>query len=578
MAPVDAFGNPPVYKDYFNSATILAGLGNGSIDQAQSAMGGIEPGMFSLIDVGPLVPNACYQIGSTFVLVAISGTANLKQWIGNLLGSIQATVPGIPGKVNTFFATSAQAIDASIGSIVRPALATRRLVLMGHSLGAAIADVLSVLWGSIAESGFVVIGFGCPRIGDQDFADSSSSNFHRVEDTDDGIPAVPPETWAGLGTPWGPWPGIVPTQYVHGGTPHTLHDDGTLSRGGNGVPFSTAVNQIAALEVPTHDINEYLRRLSIQQPPPPPPVMVADQIIIDEINEFILRQNPFQHFGGGPVAQCQGTIFFRTSEESQGWGESWFAQMDVTAMLGAINSLLEERAKSLATTCEIHAYRAAIIDTPGTKSSRAIKLDTPITGTGSLSTTDPAGKTNQTMDAMDYQILSVTNQSRRIYPFRGIPDSWVVGSQLSDQGIAGKARIEAYIDAVKAASLGFRVYLRSNPFQTISGITQDVTSKALALLVTLHGFPNTGVCTVRGCKANPMLNGRWKFIAIDANTIQLVGSQRFFAPNVASGTVQLFGSGNDVISARFFDSVSTRKTGRPFGMRHGKRSPRLLHH
>ncbi len=572
------FVDPPLTDDFRAGALVLAGLGAGNASLAFDALQAIEPGEDSLIQVGPTVPLGAYQIGAEFVIVAISGTETLLHWALNVLGSLQTAAPPVPGKVSTYWATAAFQVAVAIGPAITAALPSRRLVLLGHSSGGAIVQILASLWSDLAGNGTTVYTYGAPRVGDPAFADAVGGVVHRVENTDDPIPSLPPETWAGLGSPW-TWPGgLESATYQHAGSAQTLHDDGTLTDGGNGVTIEAAFSALQSQEAPTHEIQEYRRRLELAFQDTTPTVEFEDPPALDAVDKFLSLPEQNFFLGDQGMALCQGVLFFRTSEEAQGWGESWFADTNVPAMLTTLSTLLQPRAAFLAATCQIHAYRASIVDPSQPKRSRAVRLTPPVQGSQTFATADGSRQTNETMDAIDYQINSTAVAARKIASFRGIPDNWLSGSTLSDTGRQGLPVIDSFIDAVKQSNLGFRIYDRTTPPKSIDAIGQDVVSKLVLLTVTAHLLPDNSIVTLRKIKTNPMLNGKWRIKVVTPNTFLLVGSQRFFANSAGEGTVQPYSSITDTIADRFFNQVSTRKTGRPFGSRRGRRSARLLHH
>jgi len=277
----------------------------------------------------------------------------------------------------------------------------------------------------------------------------------------------------------------------------------------------------------------------------------------------------------------QGIIYFRSTEESAGWGESWCGDTDITAMLDKLRVLMPVRALSLSASCEMHAIKASNIDPARvSNSSRSELLDSPIKGKASgTSIKDVASTlTNETMDAIDYEVTSAANAARRVFPFRGIPDFWIVGSKRSGDGIAADAKFKQYFQAVKAATLGLKVYDRTKPKTPITTIAVDVGTSLLKITSAGHGLLDRQLVQLRAFAPNPMINGTWRVKIVDANNFLLVGSGRFQANANGVGTWQLKNIVTDQIDGNFFNSCSTRKVGRPFGQRRGKRSARILHH
>lgn len=569
---------PPTKADLRAAAGILVNLSQGK--STRELCNAIAPGDVDPIPHGPLFPDAVVNVTEDYLLVAINGTQNYLQWVCHFLGSNQTTRTPYPGQVNDFFSLAANSLGDALVAY-EGLLETHRLIVIGHSFGAAIGQLLSVRWQNMATRGVVTICFGCPRVGNPEFADGATYPAFRVQAVDDPVPSFPPERWVGTGTPWTGFVGLVPATYMHGGVAKQLAANGVLSDNDATMGFSAATNVVAAQKFTPHYIEEYLRRLSIQADPPLPEWEDPGQVegALDwEADTFAPE---FPNNQGGPMAITQGIMYFRSLEESAGWGESWVGDTDITAMLAKLKALAPVRAGCLSSSIVIDAVKAANIDPARVaNASRSELLDNPIPGKASgTSIKDVASTlTNETMDAIDYEVTSVANASRRVFPFRGVPDFWIVGSKRSGDGIGAEKKFQSYFAAVKAATLGFKVYDRTKPKTPITKMELDAVTSLLKVTSAGHGLQDRQLIQIRAYDPNPMLNGTWRVKVPDANTFLLVGSQRFNAASNGVGTWQLKNIVTDQIEAAFFNSCSTRKVGRPFGQRRGKRSARILHH
>jgi pimeloyl-ACP methyl ester carboxylesterase len=130
-------------------------------------------------------------------LVAFRGTqaSELKDALSDLSFLPQPWVLG-QGKVHTGFAQSALALAPQVRAwLDGPARQRQRLLVCGHSLGAAIATLLALPLG--ADS---LITIGSPRVGDERFADSIDAaglEVLRIVDHLDVVPRVPPKLLVG---------------------------------------------------------------------------------------------------------------------------------------------------------------------------------------------------------------------------------------------------------------------------------------------------------------------------------------------------------------------------------------------
>ncbi len=569
---------PPTRNDYFAGAGILTLLSQGKA--TDTLLASIDLGETIPVPAGLLVPPAVVHVTDDYVLVAVSGTLSYLQWVCHFLGSNQATAAPFPGRVNEYFAFAASSLLAALVDY-QPLLETRRLILIGHSFGAAIAQLVATAWQGLATRGVVTICFGSPRVGDAAFGDGVTYPAFRVQVTGDPVPSFPPTNWVGKGTPWTGFVGLIPATYVHAGVVVSLDAEGTLGTTDNTMAFTPAVDVVARGQFTPHLIEEYERLLSLKADPPQ--IEWKDPATVEEILDWQaihFSPNVGENLGGGGML-TQGIIYFRTAEESQGWGESFVANTDISAMLVKLQALAPTRALCLVNSCEIHAVKASNIDpTRTTNSSRSLLLDTPIPGKASgTSIKDIASTlTNETMDAIDYELVSSATASRRVFPFRGVPDNWISGSKRSGDGIGADGKFTKYFDAVKKANLGFKVYDRTKAKTVLTTVVNDPVTTLLKITSAGHGLVDRQLVTIRGFKPNPMINGDWRVQVADVNNFFLVGSYRFQADASGVGTWQMKNVVADTIEDVFFNGISTRKTGRPFGQRRGKRSARLLHH
>ncbi|HKO03931.1 MAG TPA: lipase family protein [Candidatus Acidoferrales bacterium] len=96
------------------------------------------------------------------------------------------------GKVHRGFAQALGEVRAGLEE-ARKSLACR-ILFTGHSLGAALATLLASAWKREAGNKDALISFGCPRVGDADFAATlEGMQNSRYVDCCDAVTRVPPE-------------------------------------------------------------------------------------------------------------------------------------------------------------------------------------------------------------------------------------------------------------------------------------------------------------------------------------------------------------------------------------------------
>lgn len=127
------------------------------------------------------------------VLVAFRGTEPKK--LLDLKADVWATTRGwqFGGRVHVGFLNCFLAVESALDAFIQAHLGTGRLVVTGHSLGAALATLSASRW-----RGAKLVTFGSPRVGDVDFvATVSDVDVQRFVNCCDAVTTVPPELLAG---------------------------------------------------------------------------------------------------------------------------------------------------------------------------------------------------------------------------------------------------------------------------------------------------------------------------------------------------------------------------------------------
>ena len=575
---VAPWSDPPTYDDFFAGSAVLSAMAVQNAGSLQDALDAVSPGPAFGLTGDVTVPPVVYQVTDDYVLVAVGGTNTEIQWILHFLGSNQVTNPMGKGHVNDYFSQTALNIAAALDENVGPDLQNKRLVFIGHSFGGAIVQLLGSYYQDQPNKGITCITYGSPSVGDKAFADSLKFTVYRVQTTGDPVPTFPPALWWGQSTPWTFPYNLRAAEYVKAGRPRSLEQDGSLGTTENEMDFFDAVLVVAAGEFKPHLIEEYMRLLTRKAQPDQPPNDFNDPALMVANGKFLLGLFP-QPGGGTSVALTQAIMYFKSNEFVAGWGESWCTGLDLKTALAKLQDLAKIRANSLATTISIHAFKVSDIDPNRARNSSIVKrLDTPIQGKAAgQNIKAQAQNTNETMDAIDYQIKSATN-STRVFPFRGVPDTWIEASARSADGVTGCDKIEAYLASCSTNGWGFKIYDRTVKPKQIQTIQNDPVSGLLVIGAPGHTLEPNDLVQIRAFRPNPMINGRWKVGQKDANTFTLVGSDRFQADASNMGTWQKYTLKIDTIQSYEFIVCSTRRTGRPFGSLRGRRSARLLHH
>src|SRR5579863_3819733 len=250
--------------------------GNGVLTALSFA---VPTGNWQKLEGSETLPPGFFVASSSYVFIVMTGTQNSTQAILQIVGSSQVAVPGIPGKVGQFHSTAASVMYAQALPIMQGMAPLSRVVLLGHSLGGAMAEIMiPLIQAAFPGVPLSCFTFGAPRTGDAVFAAAVGPNVYRVEDTSDPIPSIPPPVWAGPGSAW-PVSGPAPYDlWEHPGTAITLDEQGTITDGSDPPSTLTAAFLLATGQVGSHQMTEYARRLNAKLPPEQLSVLLGEDM------------------------------------------------------------------------------------------------------------------------------------------------------------------------------------------------------------------------------------------------------------------------------------------------------------
>ena len=314
--------------DLYTAAAICAAVNSNQPLNAQAAFAWIEPAKIKVYPPSFIFPRAFLLTSDSYALFAVAGTTSDLQWIFHVLGSLQTTVPGVPGAVDTYFEDAAREVELAAGLDIVAAAAGRKVVYVGHSFGGAVAQVLYQKLGRQITSPTSIFTFGCPRVGDPDFAVAFGINtLSRVENDGDPIPSLPPPIWAAENSSY-PIPGLPPiVSYEHAPNQNGLDLQGYLAPTNTPNPVLAIVSAIyGAQPINSHSIGEYLRRLALQFNPSNPSVAVttvaaaANATILDPATQLNL---------GGPMPPATNKVSVFYEFQGDGPSEIWYSNASV---------------------------------------------------------------------------------------------------------------------------------------------------------------------------------------------------------------------------------------------------------
>lgn len=414
---------------------------------------------------------------------------------------------------------------------------------------------------------------GSPRAGDPVFAAAVGPVVSRIENTNDPVVAVPPDVWAGAGAVF-PVPGPGPVaHYQPAGTAVTIADDGTITPGPNGQTLTDAVTAFLTWTAPTHDTSVYVSRLAIGLALDPIPPVIGYEAAQTMVNVYrLLNDNPA--FPEEPTVSylTQAIMYFRANNGvTEGWEESVYFASDVPTVLQLLlNPMIQFRTAFLSNQAEIHAYRAARAD--GVRFSQTVKMLNVSKGQ------DP-GPVDEFGDCINAEIVGA-QQEKRIYSFRGIPESYIAGQALTSSGQDGWEKAKSYLRQISAQGAGFKIPAVINPVMDIAIIANNPAAGGPIQITTTtpHNLAQGDLVRVKGMRGYPYLNAEWRVQLVDNLNFKLTGSQRYNVNLLTlTGKFQKIEYVPDDFQQWSFSGVSYRKTGVPFGHPRGKRSAKLLH-
>jgi triacylglycerol lipase len=126
-----------------------------------------------------------------YVVIALRGTQPTK--VKDLLADIKAwpSESDTEGKVHAGFKAEMDKLYPSIIKWLGKRLTTKKLVITGHSLGAAMATIFASRVNKL-DADFVLYTYGCPRTGNREWGEQFANiEAYRFVNNNDIVPQVP---------------------------------------------------------------------------------------------------------------------------------------------------------------------------------------------------------------------------------------------------------------------------------------------------------------------------------------------------------------------------------------------------
>lgn len=229
-----------------------------------------------------------------YLFIVFRGTQEFENWAANLnFMSVHLKLENLPTKVHAGFSNSQTLLQPNLVNLIKENPEVKTVIFTGHSLGGAIAQIMSTKFSSwlkqkMPNTRFEVVTFGSPRVGDENFAKIFTRNlkpmplnsrqnspnlltrFGRFVFKDDLVPTLPNLTasmaksalfsrFGGDATAQNPNQNtfssnlVNDTQYVHLCNFQRLDDSNNIS--------DTGYNMAVTGSVEDHSIDNYVNKL-----------------------------------------------------------------------------------------------------------------------------------------------------------------------------------------------------------------------------------------------------------------------------------------------------------------------------
>lgn len=600
---VDEMADVPFFRgenrmDWLYAVMVQSAVDYNDTATIQTVANILAPSTVHLISFSNgLTPRCAVIVQDERVLLVSASTKGFSQWLANVLGSVVINVPPARGLVSAYFGAVASAQLQAALPIVLPLLSSRRLILIGFSLGGASATILKDMFLQDGGISSACVVFGNPRAGTDSFATGyDTSNYAAFGVINDPVPSVAPVLWSSLGV----FNGIVPfppfCTYQHVTPGNTLGLDGSITPGYTTFPLSEVLISTGdGTAAKFHIQNVYARALRTQGLPDSIPDGFQGYTQASSLDSiapelFYWSDLPWAWPNGGTVLPrakgamtmpCQLALYIRdTSGVPIGFQETlYFSGDDPQAVSDSFqtNSLagpapLALRQAFLSNSCAIYAVRASFVGSP----KKSVLTKFPIVKVGMQANTD------QIRTALAFLAYSTGNTVKRQFHFRGIPSAMLNGDQINAGVTATNvlAGIEAYFQSLKTNGLVMRAnnVTIANGTKIIGALKASQTDPITLLLGSPSPFANGDLVVVTGTKGNPLLQGQWKVTNTTPNTsVILAGSTTYSAPPNLTGVIRPFTPLWPNMVSWQFNAVSSHDTGRPSFLSRGRQSARIRH-
>lgn len=267
-------------------------------NQAAAQLFGSAPSAGGVQHLSGILPTWLWYANSDHGVIAICGTTNEAQFIGQYWASLGGAVPSGGFKMNAFTAAVANGVFTELMFQGFPS--TIPVAIVGHSLGGNVADFIAARFRQLEPTRDVcVLTLGTPRFGGEGLPEILRGRHLNIGLPGDLVPFYVPDPaaffWAVsflFPTIWAPWFSYLPTSPLR-----TFNAVGGVDPSGgllpNVVDFLAAVvfwSESFLASIPaTHSIASYCAALKIAAAGDPAviPSSLINKTVFDNINSVI---------------------------------------------------------------------------------------------------------------------------------------------------------------------------------------------------------------------------------------------------------------------------------------------------
>lgn len=571
--------------DGYAASLVLSRLYQEDTAGAADAFSLVDPGVvIQTVEATPAIPAFVILESQDYLCVAITGTQNTTQQILNVVGSPQASLPPIPGFVGGYWGLAALNLQSQIDPTIRDNIGAKRLVIIGHSLGGAIAMILGALYlQELPATPVAVLTIGAPRPGNQTFANAVNAITTRWENAGDPVTALPPTSWAAVGNNW-PMSGPPPlSDYTQPGGCSTVATDGTLTPGSAPISTLAAATALVVGNITPHTAAEYARRLQITIPPdayPPPASGYADPDGLLPMLSFVLKNlSP-----GGPdmaTSYYKVQLFYQYGDK--GISEEWYSPLTPTVLRETtIPAYLSKRMSLAVSEFQFLYARISQGATPSRQVDFLTQNDPGVTVFGKLKTSTSIKSTTSVLgsaddDALLFRMKLTGGPSARMFlhAYDGTQDSQGTFTPNANWLVAFPAFLNFLSTAGNSIFFEYGVPVPPSGHLPISAIAALSPRGAKITPVTPISVPLGTVVYIGGiASAMKGVSGR-KIVTVPFDPSLATFAIGGAAPigSYTSGgyfyvVVPAFGQ----VNYGQIERITSHKTGRPFGVYRGRKS------